>query len=161
MSIKYFRLLMVLIFFGCAFGSLTILYLGKYICSFAIPGSILFEIGAIFQTHPAAYDFPLIVVQSCVYFLFFSTFSFKNKFINNLSTLMIGVYLIHESELLKPYIYKLFPFLVDKHSPFEIILQIFVVACIIFISSVIIEYFRKKVVELIGFLVKNLKRKEA
>ena len=161
MSIKHFRLLMVLIFLGCAFGSLTILYLGKYICSFAIPGSILFEIGAIFQTHPAAYDFPLIVVQSCAYFLFFSTFSFKNKFINNLSTLMIGVYLIHESELLKPYIYKLFPFLVDKHSPFEIILQIFVVACIIFISSVIIEYFRKKVVELIGFLVKNLKRKEA
>lgn len=158
MSIKHFRLLMVLIFLGCAFGSLTILYLGKYICSFAIPGSILFEIGAIFQTHPAAYDFPLIVVQSCAYFLFFSTFSFKNKFINNLSTLMIGVYLIHESELLKPYIYKLFPFLVEKYSPFEIILQIFVVACIIFVCSIIIEYFRKKGVELIGFLVKKLKK---
>lgn len=158
MSIKQFRLLMVLIFFGCAFGSLTILYLGKYICSFTSPGSILFEIGAIFQSHPAAYDFPLIVVQSCAYFLFFSTFSFKNKFINSLSTLMIGVYLIHESELLKPYIYQLFPFFVDKYSPIEIILQIIVVACIIFICSIIIEFFRKKVVLLIGVLIKKVKK---
>ena len=160
MSIKQFRLLLIVAFFSCAFVSLSIQYLGKYICSISNGlGTIMYDIGAAMQTHAGSYDYPIVIIQSCAYLLLFSTFSFKNKFINWLSTLMIGVYLIHESELLKPYVYKLFPFFVEKYSPIEIILQIVVVACIVFVCSIIIELFRKKIVELIRFLALKIKNK--
>ena len=161
MSIKQFRLLLIVAFFSCAFVSLSIQYLGKYICSISNGlGTIMYDIGAAMQTHAGSYDYPIVIIQSCAYLLLFSTFSFKNKFINWLSTLMIGVYLIHESELLKPYVYKLFSFFVEKYSPIEIILQTVVVACIIFVCSIIIEFFRKKAMMLIGLLIKKVKKKK-
>ena len=162
MSLKKFRLTMVVVFFACAFFSVTILYLGRYICNISNgDGSILFEIGRVLQSHAGTYDYPLTVLQSCAYLLFFSTFSFKNKLINKISSLMIGVYLIHESELLKPYLYQAFAFDAVNNSNLVILGQVFLLAVFIFVSATLIEFVRKEIVIFLKFILKRIRRKNS
>ena len=52
---------------------------------------------------------PLIVIESILYLLFFETLNFKNKFINKLSSLTFGIYLVHENKLLFLNLYQHLP----------------------------------------------------
>lgn len=159
LSKKNFRILLILVFLGCAFFSLAILYLGKYVCNISYgQGSVLFEVGMALQSHAGAYDYPLVILQTCAYVLFFSTISFKNKIINRISTLMIGIYLIHESELFKPYIYEFFAFNTSANSGLIILLQIFGVALMIFILSGVIEFIRQEICKLLKFIFVRFRR---
>ena len=141
---KKFRFLLIFVFFGCAFVNLAILYFGNYISGIASgPGSVLYEIGRVLQSHLGTYDFPITVLQSCVYVLFFGTFTFRNKFINMLSSTMIGVYLIHECELLKPILHRYLMINVNDYSNIDFVLQVLIVSLIIFAGSIFIEFIRK------------------
>lgn len=152
MSIKSFRWFNVFLFLGCAFFTLTITYFGRYITDISHgSGSFLYYVGQWLQSVFGNYDFPFIVIQSCCYFLFFSTLQFKSKIINFLSPMMIGIYLIHESELLKPYMYQQFVNFIQGMSSGNMLLSIFGFAILIFIVCLFIEGFRI-------FMVKNIKR---
>ena len=160
MSIKKFRILLIFIFFSCSFVSLAVQYFGKYICIMGNGfGSIINEVGSVLQLHAGAYDFPLTILQSCAYLLLFIIISFKSKFINYISSLMIGVYLIHESEVIKPYIYQLWPFDIKLHSNLYILLQIFTFALFIFIGCILIEIIRKILLKILKFIIFKLKNK--
>lgn len=105
---------------------------------------------------------PIIIFESLIYLLLFETFDFKSKFINNVSKLMFGVYLVHENLFVYNHIYKYLPLgtsgeLYGK----SVIVILFLMAIGIFIGSVIIEWFRQLLFNLIGKtkLAKNISNK--
>jgi len=52
-----------------------------------------------------AYNNPLVVISSIVFFCIFLTFNFKSQIINWLATSTLSIYLIHENSYLRQYIY--------------------------------------------------------
>lgn len=97
------------------------------------------------QINLTSYSNPIVIIQTIIYFLFFGTFSFKNKFINSVSPLMFGVYLIHDNKYIREPLYNQ---LFDLQNHFwynnlTIIIYIMLIAISIFISCTIIEKLRQ------------------
>jgi hypothetical protein len=69
--------------------------------------SIVNAVGAIAMTSYAAwtYNNPLLVIAAIAFFLFFVSFDFSSKIINNIARCTLGVYLIHENAYMSQYIY--------------------------------------------------------
>ena len=60
----------------------------------------------IFSTYHAwAYNNPLVVISAIAFFLFFVSFDFSSKIVNNIARCTLGVYLIHENAYMSQYIY--------------------------------------------------------
>lgn len=119
-------------------------------------------IKSIIDFQKISFSSPIIIFESIIYLLLFETLNFKSKFINNVSKLMFGVYLVHENLFVYNHIYKYLPLgtsgeLYGK----SIIVILFLMAIGIFIVSVIIEWFRQLLFNLIGKtkLAKNISNK--
>lgn len=69
--------------------------------------SIINAVGAIAMTSYAAwtYNNPLVVIAAIAFFLFFVSFDFSSKIVNNIARCTLGVYLIHENIYISQYIY--------------------------------------------------------
>lgn len=52
-----------------------------------------------------AYNNPLVVISSIIFFCIFLTFNFKSRIINWLATSTLSIYLIHENSYIRQYIY--------------------------------------------------------
>jgi len=89
------------------------------------------------------YSNPLVLMQSIAYFMFFGTFNFKNKFINKVSSLTFGVYLIHDNNLIRLYIYKWLRIDNGLIVNSSFILYILLIAILIFIVCSLVEYIRQ------------------
>ncbi len=90
------------------------------------------------------YNSPFIIMQSISIFLFFGTFQFKNKYINKIGTLTLGIYLVHENEYVAQVLYKILG--IDSGKMVlgaGYIFRIIFVSIIIFIISAIIEWIRQ------------------
>lgn len=92
-----------------------------------------------------AYDNPLLIIQTVLYFLFFSTLNIKSKFINNVASCTLGIYLIHDNPHVIEYIFKLFKINVLTSYNSSIFIKLFIVAVALFIICYIIEFIRQKV----------------
>lgn len=119
-------------------------------------------IKSIIDNQKIVFSSPIIIMESVVYLLLFETFNFKSKIINNISKLMLGVYLVHENVFVYKNIYNYLPLGTDgmlygKNT----IVILFLMAAGIFIGSVIIEWFRQLLFKLIGKtkLAKNISNK--
>lgn len=89
-----------------------------------------------------AYNFLLIFISSIVLFLFFKEIKIKSKFINKLSSLTLGVYLIHDHGYIRKFIYNALGY--DNYfNTSMFILYTLIVIGIIYISSSIVEYLRQ------------------
>ncbi len=124
--------------------------------------TFLCYIKSIIDFQKISFSSPIIIFESIIYLLLFETLNFKSKFINNVSKLMFGVYLVHENLFVYNHIYKYLPLgtsgeLYGK----SVILILFFMAIGIFIVSVIIEWFRQLLFKLIGKtkLAKNISNK--
>lgn len=95
------------------------------------------------------YSNPLVIIQTIIYFSFFGTFDFKNKFINKISKLTIGVYLIHDNNFVRSKIYDFFKISTRYSSSYKFIIYMFIVAIIIFTMSAFIEFIRQKIFKFI------------
>lgn len=107
--------------------------------------SMLISIKETIQANLTSYSNPIVIIQTIIYFIFFGTFTFKNKLINSISPLMFGVYLIHDNRYIRQPLYDQ---LFDLQNHFwynnlTLILYILLVALIIFISCTIIEKLRQ------------------
>ena len=92
-----------------------------------------------------AYNFILIFISSISLFLTFKDFNLKyNKIINNIATLTLGVYLIHDHPLVRSWIYQFFNIANSINTRYYII-KIVLIVSIIFISCCLIEVIRKKI----------------
>lgn len=89
-----------------------------------------------------SYNNPFIIIQSICYFLFFSLLSIKNRVINTLSSTTLGVYLIHDNNFIREYLYKILGFQNISYSS-TILVKVFLCSLLIFILCSIIELLRK------------------
>lgn len=95
------------------------------------------------------YSLPIIILQSVVYFLFFESLSFKSKFINRISKLTLGVYLIHEEKYIKQNIYTWLGITKGTVYSYKFLIYILGMTLLIFISCAIIEFIRQEIFKFI------------
>ena len=75
--------------------------------------------------------------------MLFQTFKFSSKVVNTVSRTTFGIYLIHEHEFIKKYIYKLLKIdLGIKYTNLNVIFKCIYVSVIIFLACAIIERIR-------------------
>lgn len=112
--------------------------------SFIGKNEIFSYIGNSFMNASNSYNNPFLIITSTAYFLYFGTFHFQNKFINLVSKLTLGVYLIHDNIYVRERIYDWLGFKSTSYSC-SILLKILLFTFLIFISCSIIEWIRQKV----------------
>lgn len=108
-------------------------------------------IKSIIDNQKIVFSSPIIIMESVVYLLLFETFNFKSKIINNISKLMLGVYLVHENVFVYKNIYNYLPLGTDGmlYGKSTIVI-LFLMAAGIFIVSFIIEWVRQFVFKVVG-----------
>lgn len=112
--------------------------------------SLLQYFGNLINQNYIAYNFLILILQSVCYFLWFNTLNIKSKFINYISSLTLGIYLIHDHPYLKKMLYSWFNITNSNLlSSKKFILQIIIVAIIIFTISLIIEAIRQLIFKFI------------
>ena len=112
--------------------------------------SITKEFAFYFVDTSTSYSNPLVVTQSIAYFLFFGTLVIKNnRFINKCASLTLGVYLIHDNDFIRRYLYKALKISDATIKSYKFIIYLFVVAFIIYVSCSIIEFMRQCVFKFI------------
>ena len=89
------------------------------------------------------YSSPIIIIQSIVYFLFFENINFKNKFINKISSLTLGIYLISDNIIIRSFIYDFIGLRNHNIEHFSYIIHVFILSILIFIICLIIEFIRQ------------------
>lgn len=156
-SIKKIRIILVSMFiFSTIFLFLSYEYSKNLINSYNI---IFSQIGNYINNSIYRFSNPFVIVQSVVFFLFFETFNFNNKYINYLSQYMFGIYLLHENSYFISFYYDLFGFFSKNYfGTKEIIFKVLISIIIIFISCLIIEIIRKYVFRKISEIYINIKK---
>ena len=89
------------------------------------------------------YSNPFVLIQSIAFFSLFGTFDFKNKFINKISSLTLGIYLVHDNNYMA---WNIYDWIGINRSPIyssRFIFYIFAVAIMIFVVSALIEFIRQ------------------
>ena len=157
LSEKKYRIVMLLLFFLLAFFNFSITEF-----SFKINGlnSVYSFFANRFINVRLAYSNPIIILQSVCFFEFFRTLKFKNKIINLLSTTVFGIYLFHDNNIVRKYIYKFLKIDNGYFYSYKMVYRIFVGVIIIFTTGFIIEFTRSQLVNLVSKLIKK-KRKDA
>lgn len=143
------RYLLIIVFFLLAIINTLLYFFGNAISGFNI---ITKYISELIISSTFSYDNPIVILQTVVYFLFFSTLKVENKIINLLSKTTLGIYLIHNNLLLVPYFYKYFGISKYLDSNIKVIVMLFINCFIIFILCLIIESIR---ILLYNFLLNN------
>lgn len=91
------------------------------------------------------YSNPLILIQSVAYFLFFGTYKFSKTWIYKISSLTLGVYLLHDHTFIRGILYIKTNIVQENISSFTFLINIFLVSICIFVVGLIVEYIRQKV----------------
>ena len=99
------------------------------------------SISTSFVLNKLNYASPIIIIQTLSYFLLFETIDIKSIFINKVAEVSFAVYLIHDNQLLKPFVYKFFR-LADSATKTSGIFYLFGAVFIMFIIGCIIEKVR-------------------
>jgi len=106
-----------------------------------------------------SYPDPLIILQTCAFFLFFETLSIKSKFINFMASSTFGIYLVHDNHNLRKILYKSLN--VTRYgSSIKTLLMLLIATIIIYFGSFMIETIRKYLTKLITLLFRTIKKKQ-
>lgn len=132
------RLIYISTFFVCV---LLNIILSDLLVKYYGINSITKAIGDIFINNKINYSNPIIIIQTISYFCFFGTLDIKSKLINKISETSFAVYLIHDNQLLKAYIYKFFK-LGEKVTQFSYLFYLLGVVFAVFVAGCIIEKIR-------------------
>ena len=96
-----------------------------------------------FSSDYYAYSNIIVVIQTITIFLLFQTIKLSSKIVNAVSRTTFGIYLIHEHEYIRKYIYKLLKIdLGIKYTNLNVIFKCIYVSVIIFLACAIIERIR-------------------
>ena len=135
-----FQLICIASFLGLAFLNLLLYRFGEQISSYS---NILAEIGTNITTTTFLYSNPIVIIQSICFFCFFETLDIKSRFINKIASLMLGSYLIHEHIQIRTSLYELLKINDGPITSYHFIWYIFVIAVLIFVVCIIIEWIRQ------------------
>ena len=111
-------------------------------------GKIVDIVFNIISSSIMSYSSPFIIIESVLFFLFFSLLNIKSKFINIVSSTTLGVYLIHDNMYIRKILYEGLGFTQDSYSV-SILLKVFACTFLIFISCSLIEFIRQKIFKFI------------
>lgn len=133
--IIYISIILFCVLFNfCFFNTMTYLY--NNISNFK-------TITGYFSRDYYIYSNIIVVIQTITLFMLFQTFKFSSKVVNTVSRTTFGIYLIHEHEFIKKYIYKLLKIdLGIKYTNLNVIFKCIYVSVIIFLACAIIERIR-------------------
>lgn len=95
------------------------------------------------------YSNPFVIIQTISFFLIFESIDFKSKIINKISSLVLGVYFIHENGFVRTYLYKWLKIDNGIVTSYKFILYVFLMAILIFVCSLIIEFIRQMIFKFI------------
>lgn len=89
------------------------------------------------------YSNPIVLIQSIAFFAFFSTLNIKSKIINKISSLTLGIYLIHDNNYTRTRMYKWLKIDNGYIYSYRFLIYMFVIAVLIFVVCLIIEQLRQ------------------
>lgn len=95
-----------------------------------------------------SYSNPFIIIESVLFFLFFSLLNIKSKLINIIASTTLGVYLIHDNMYLRRILFNWLGFTQDSYSV-SILIKIFICTFLIFFICSLIEYIRQKIFQFV------------
>lgn len=141
-----FQIICVFIFFVCALCNFLLARFANSITSFS---NILNEIGNNLNIFSLLYSNPIVIIQTVAYFCFFETLNFKNKFINKVSSLTLGVYLIHNNIQIRHHIYKWLKIDNGVIYSYKFIPYVLLMVLLIYVVCSIIEWIRQVIFKFI------------
>ena len=107
------------------------------------------EIASCIRNSQFNYSTPLVIIQSISYFLYFETLRIKNKKINILASVTLGVYLIHDNTYIRNIIYKAIKINSNKMLTSSSLIYILICTLLIFIVCSLIELIRHNITKFI------------
>ncbi len=141
------QLIYLSIFVVSWLSNVMLYYFANYLTQ--LDSNILNYIGNSLVVYKYYYSNPLVIIQSISLFMLFGTFKFTNRFINYIASLVLGIYIIHETDVIKNNLYNWLNLSVDIESGKIIIIKIILFTIIIFVVCVLIEIVRKLIFKLI------------
>lgn len=154
LSANKYRILLVCLFFICVYLNYSFVLFSSKLKGLNF---LLDYVANVFSYNSLNYSFPLIIVQSVVYFELFGTLHLKNRFVNYISKYVFGVYLIHENNIVRSNIYKVLG--MNKYFyNYKMILYMFLITLFIFVVCVFIDIFRNKIFKVLSRIVLKVKK---
>lgn len=113
--------------------------------------NLLDFIGWIFVDRSNSYCNPIVIIQTICYFLIFKNMKITNKLINIIASNTLGIYLIHDNEFVRAYMYeKVFKMTIDNNwFTISMLYKLPIYVLVVFIVCLTIEVLRKKIFKII------------
>lgn len=128
-------------------------YFNLIFCNYLISFDNIYlqELGQYLKQGSELYSNIFVLIQSVSGFLIFETFNIKSKFINKVSSLTLGIYLVHENLMVRSWLYKFLKLDVDYTiTDFTVIFKILLLSVLIFIICALIEELRSLIFKFIS-----------
>ena len=141
---RFSKSLYQIILIGIAFMCIVVnssIFIASY--SLRDINSIAKSIASNFHMTLVQYENPFIIFQSIAFFSLFGTLNVHNRFINKISSLTLGIYMIHGNSYIRTNIYKWLKIDAGPITSYKFIIYMFAVAIFIFIACAIIEWIRQ------------------
>lgn len=140
MSKRMYQLVLIGVFSGSLFCNYI---LSKYALSITHINSIIGEVSSYITSSSILYNNMFVVIQSIAYFAFFGTLVIRSNLINKISALTIGVYLIHDNNFVRAYIYEALKINNGPIYSYSFIIYVIAISIFIYICSLTIEWLRQ------------------
>lgn len=155
LSKKQIKWILLGSFFGLIFIRISIYYFSAKLL--AIPNNGINWFGEILKNDFFRYSSPLVILQTCLYCLWFECIEIKSKVINFCAKSVLGIYLIHDNYLLRLKIYKWLK-VAPTSSTLGTLKVLFLSAIIIYISCFVIETIRRFLVKFLEIVYTKIKQ---
>lgn len=139
-SKQLFQILCIILFFFCLIANFSFYLTSSHLSSV---NSVFYEIFSNFEGMALFYSNPFILLQSIAFFLFFGTLDIKSKVINKLSSLTLGIYLIHENNFIRSNVYKWLGIDQGTVMSYKFLLYVFLMSVALFLMCALIEWLRQ------------------
>lgn len=133
-----------------------------FINIFGKNNNLLDFIGWIFVDRSNSYCNPIVIIQTICYFLIFKNIKITNRIINIVASSTLGIYLIHDNEFVRNYMYKnIFKMTVENNwFTLSMIYKLPIYVITVFMGCFIIEIMRKRMFKTIYSLKISSKVRE-
>lgn len=146
LSKNLYRLVLLLVFILCLMMNyMNVKTLGLLSSSNTVLGLLNSNYSNIYNV----YSNPFVIVQTISFFLLFESIDLKSKIVNKISSLVLGVYFIHENGFVRCFLYKWLKIDNGLVFSYRFILYVFAMVIVIFVCSIMIEFIRQMVFKFI------------
>lgn len=137
------QIIFISLFIGCFIINFLLLNFGNLLST--MDGNTIKTMGKDLLSTIFSYDSPFVILGSVFYFLWFGTLNIKNKIINKAASAAFDVYIEHDNENLKPYLYKYIGFSSSNvYTSLMTIPKLFVVSIFLYIVLTLVGLIRIK-----------------